>query len=504
MAQIWSESFDYYAVATDIATRYPGAGIIVSGSLTANTAFGSGQAYSHASGQTLVLPIPWGSNETTIYGSIRLQWASTGAVAGSYIYVTFQDGSNNQCTIRWNGDGSIGIYSGGPTGTLLQTYTGMFSLNAWDSWQFKVVINNTAGSVELRKDGATTDTISLTGVNTRAGSSNSYANTFTLGGNSAATAAWRLDDFFLCSGSGAAPNGWLGDIRAMQQVPAGQTQAQFSQGGTTSETLGLAGTSGANNNVGANTIYYQGLYTPTRNGTVSGGFIRVNTAFTGHVMVALYDNTGPGGAPGNLVGASSPVTNPVVGANAYSFASPPTVSAGRSYWIAILADTTFSSQVQNTNIPAGSIPGSYANGFPSSMGSNATFATVNGNYTSVDFINAWSNASLVQDSAEDGDTTYIYASAVGQEDVYTLNSVPTTYTVVGVEYYVMWRKADGGARTAQLSVSANGSADTPEISSASLSNSYTYSTKFLAADPTGAAWTPVTTNGAKIGVSITA
>jgi hypothetical protein len=502
MAFLFCDSFDPYGSTNDMTTRYDVASLGFNPALSSSTPFGTGQCLALTPDiSTAVLQKGWGSNEPTIYFSVRLKmnFISSGG-SSSYFYLSFCDGSTAQATIRWNTDGSISLYSGGPSGTLIANLTGAFALNTWDSWQGKVVINNTTGSIELRKDGATADTYSYTSQNTRGGTSDNYANTFQYGVSGSYNDSILIDDFFLNSASGGAPNSWPGDMRAIQQVPSGQNQAQFS-GSPTSFFVQASSPSFAVN-YGANTARWASIVA-TASGTLASLTLALSASATGHAIMSLYDASGFGGGPGNLLATSSAITNPTSGTNTLPVSGGPSITKGTTYWIGVLSDVTLSIYGANTGVTIDSLAATYPT-FPSTA---AGFTTSTGNQG----LNATGmnitpqNWFLASDAVEDGDNTYVYSSTVGQEDIYTLAAVaPSSYTVVGVEYYACWKKSDAGSRTVQLSVNANGSGDTAEISTSTLGNSYGYSTKFLATDPTGAGWTPGTANGAKIEISVTA
>jgi hypothetical protein len=94
----------------------------------------------------------------------------------------------------------------------------------------KVVINNTTGSITVRKDGATSDTWSATGVNTRGGTASNYANKVGVVSGSGSAVSSYFNDLLFYSGSGAAPNTWIGDVRALQLLPNADTaQRDFSR-----------------------------------------------------------------------------------------------------------------------------------------------------------------------------------------------------------------------------------------------------------------------------------
>jgi hypothetical protein len=111
-----------------------------------------------------------------------------------------------------------------------------------------------------------------------------------------------------------------------------------------------------------------------------------------------------------------------------------------------------------------------------------------------------SGYAMVDEVAMDSDTSYVSASAVGQEIMcgFTPITLPPGSTVVELSMVSATRKTDGGTSTythqvTQGSTTASG-APAPQ------STSYGYNTdSFGANDPTGAAWTAATINSASYG-----
>ena len=348
MAFLFADGFDFYADAGDAQTRWASIqqdGRIV---LATDTAFSAGQSLIWYLGVNKTWLAAWPSHESTIYFSVRLKYVADYHYDGDFLGMQVLDGTAKQVTLRFQIDGSIALCTGSSQGAVFATVPSAFSANAWDSWQVKLVISDTFGSVEIRKNGSATPLFSISNVNTRGESSNPTANTFAIFSPSGNNERFLIDDLFICSGSGGAPNTWPGDMRALQQLPIGAVQSQM--------------------------------------------------AVTG--------------APSN--------------------------------WQAL------------------------------------------------------------GQAHQDGDATYVASSTVGQEDIYSLSAIPATFAVVGVNYLVNWKKTDAGSRTAQLSVSANGSADTALVTNPALSNTYAYSSAYLASDPSGAAWTPASASAALLGVKIAA
>ena len=412
---------------------------------------------------------------------------------------------NAQVTLGWAGDGTIFVLSGsGQTGTIIGTYPSQFVINTWDSYQFKVVINNTNGYVEMRKNGSTNALFTpLSNVNTRAGSTNTSVNGIQIW-NGAAGGNCYIDDLFLCSGLGAAPNTWFGDARGVTQYPANVIKAQFTGVPTTIASSGPPITS-LSSNFPTGTLYIScAAIIVNDTGNVGSLSLNFQSGMTGHVIAAIYDTSGTGGSPGNLLGVSNVFVNPVGGANTFTFSTPIPVTKGLQYFPAFLADATLTltgGAYGGANTSIWALTGNYSNGFPSSaLGMSQTtgfYGALN-----VTFNITPSNADLVSTTVEDGVASYVYSSTVGAEDLYTITPLPVTpVAIIGCMPVVIWEKTDSGARVGGLQCIANGSADTT-VASTIPSLSWTATQGFLPTDPTGAAWTVSTVNSMQIGMKI--
>lgn len=137
----------------------------------------------------------WGANDGTIFVTVAHAYTST--LSGTTIHgvIQLRDGAGAQVSICFVSDGSIVVRSGGTAGTVLATWSGAFlGSRVWNGWTFKIVFHNTNGSVEARKDGATSNSFAVTGVNTRGGTSNAYANTLAIGAVSGTNSNSAFDD----------------------------------------------------------------------------------------------------------------------------------------------------------------------------------------------------------------------------------------------------------------------------------------------------------------------
>src|SRR5215472_909750 len=106
-------------------------------------------------------------------------------------------------------------------------------------------------------------------------------------------------------------------------------------------------------------------------GTVNSISWEMSAAAVGHVKAVIYDASGAGGAPGNLLGTSNEITNPVMGLNTATFASPVTVSG--NIYIGLHADVNLPSYAATTTFTGGTnsytkTGVTYSGGPPSSFG----------------------------------------------------------------------------------------------------------------------------------------
>lgn len=502
-AWLFSDGFDFYSIAADVTERWD-SGSITNLVATASTAFGVGQA---AIPNNAGLTKAWGSNDGTIYANIRHKQVA-GTLAGNYVALSFLDGTNAQVTLRWNEDGSITVHSGGVIGTTLGTYSAAFASSAWDSWQVKIVIHNTTGSVEIRKNGSASPIgAALTGVNTRAGSTNAYANKLTMITSASAGNNHQVDDLFLNSGTGADPATWPGDLRAITNTPNATAQAQFSQS-PSSTTWGQTTASGSSaSGQAANTLAWYKVTAPFT-GTVSQIAMNLAAAITGKLNVALYDDTA--GAPGSLLAQGTEKTNPAAGTQTFALGSSQSVVKGASYWMAFWSNAITSSGFFNggSGLTRMTAALTYSATFPSTgAGAGSLSTAANGPYFGAD-LTSISSASLVGDTTQDGDTSYVFSATVGQEDLYSFPSLAslgvTPAAITGVLPFAICKKSDSGARTIDVRAKS-GVTDTQAATTASPSLSYSFLGGFLPTDPnTSAAWTTGGVDALQVGPKVAA
>jgi hypothetical protein len=503
MAWIVGDGFDYYGATADVARSVWDSAATTFFSLYATiTRFGVGQSI-RGGGLSVLLTKTMSSNESVLFAVFAYYRATVLSGTTPEFYVQFRDGATNQCTVVLESGGNLVLKSGAHTGTVLTTYTGAFVQDVWTHFQVKVVIHNTTGAITVRKNGATTDSFTATGLNTRV-SANNYANVVVLGEGSATNPTNHImDDLFFYSGSGAAPNDWVGDVRAVclpPQVDTAQKDFTPSPAGTaTTATAGPTPTRA----LSADTVYWVGPIVPTRSGTLTKVTANATGAMTGHIQAAIYAADGPAGVPGTLLGASAVVTNPASGNTDLTFAAGPALSSARSYFVAYLTDAawaTFSSG--GGALSWYTQARAYAAGFPSPAGT-ATLATPS-SAVPYAMLTVSGNVVTVSEALANGDTDYVFSATVNHADLYDMDDLQfTPQSIVGVVGKVYIKKSDAGARNGQILFKSGGTQVAgPDTV---LSSTYTYYSLVQMTDPaTGLAWTTPGLAGVQVGQKVTA
>jgi hypothetical protein len=250
MAWIIGDSFDFYSAVGDAAGLWDSS---AGWAIGTKTRFNVGKSINNTNygGTPLVKTI--GSNEATLFAAVAFYRDAALSGNNAEWGLQFLDGSTAQCTVVFESNGNITLRSGGLGGSVLATYANAYTSQTWAHFQIKVMINNTTGSISIRKDGATSDSFVATGLNTRGGTSNNYATKVAVASANTASTSYYFDDLLFYSAPGAAPNDWVGDIRAVQLMPNADTgQKQFTAG-PTAQTFGYAGVTSTKNG-SANTI----------------------------------------------------------------------------------------------------------------------------------------------------------------------------------------------------------------------------------------------------------
>lgn len=163
------------------------------------------------------------ANSTTIWINANINSSQphvNSGTTGLLGFVWLDTTSFIQGGIFLRNGGDFVVTSGAIGGTPLAAASSVLfpSANVWHHVQIKIVVHNTTGSVELRVDGHTSADYLVTGINTRNGNANFFANVIQAIGSSPSNDFY--DDFYVFNDQGVQPNTWQGDVFCIQQVPA--------------------------------------------------------------------------------------------------------------------------------------------------------------------------------------------------------------------------------------------------------------------------------------------
>lgn len=135
--------------------------------------------------------------------------------------------------------------------------------------------------------------------------------------------------------------------------------------------------------------------------------------------------------------------------------------------------------------------------FPNGAG-NSTQFTIGGSSP------AATNWQSVNETTENGDTTYVSSSTAGQIDEYAMTDLASTaYTIYGIQSIVVARKDDAGTRTIAIMTRSGGTDYTG--SSQNIGTNYNQYSEIRETDPaTSAAWNGTNVNALQVGFQLIA
>jgi hypothetical protein len=463
-----------------------------------------------------------GSNESTLF--VAFAYLRAGALSGTSpeVYLQFRDGATAQCSVVFQSNGDIVLKSGIHTGTVLATYAAGFAQDVWTHFQVRIVIHNTTGSITIRKNGSGSDSFAATGLNTRGGTANNYANVVVVGNGTGASTPppdYFIDDLLVYSGSGAAPNDWVGDVRAiMLPISGAGASSQLTPSATTATfgqaTLGFSMVGSAAPN--------EVLFAPSRAGSGEGGIpttltmpvpawgrsgtltkftVSIGAVLTGSLQGAIYAVDPATGKPGDLLAVSSVATNPPIGLLDLPVTAGPVLASDKRYFLALLESASFNLGVfSSTSTQTWTLAQPFASGFPAS----GLAASAVGRAALYMVATVTDSVAAVNEPLGNGDVDYVYSSTVGHEDLYQLTDMPAVpAAIIGVVSKVLIKKSDTGTRNAQVRL-RSGATDVAGADTV-LGSTYTYLARVDTLDPaTGAPWTLAAVNAIQVGQKVSA
>lgn len=153
-------------------------------------------------------------------------------------FLSFWDGGQEQLGISMIFGGQLAVYR---QSTLLGTFTtNSLQLNVPQYLTFKVKIDGSTGTVDIQ-DGLGVSWLSLSGQNTRGGTTNNYMTSVAVGfdnpldfaDSGAFVAAFTIQDLIMFDTTGTAQNNFMGDRVIAMRLPGGNgTQDDFTRGGS--------------------------------------------------------------------------------------------------------------------------------------------------------------------------------------------------------------------------------------------------------------------------------
>jgi hypothetical protein len=505
MAWIVGDGFDCYGVVGDLARSGVWDAISVTPpalGTAANTRFNMGKSLG---GFTSSLGDYFSKNfgnENVVYLNFAIYLDVNLTGTNRYWYMTLRDGGTAQCSILIDSSGVMTLRLGLSTGTVLATYPDAVRRAIWEHFQIKVTVG-TAGAVAVRRNGQTTDTFAASGFSTKA-TANDYANSVLCGWGTGIAGACYIDDVLVFSGSGAAPNTWVGDSRCVV-LPAVRTPTPTFTAFPDALANWGATTVSSFINFAANTVYLTAGQKPAQSGVITKVTINPNANASGHFKAALYTADWTNSQPGPLVAVSTnELTSLVAGVTQdFLFPAGTWVSSTRMYWVGLLADVAWVSKGGSDGpddywTHQAAVP--YASGFPANVSAVMTTTTL----PPYAAISMTENAVCVGEEYGNGDTDYVFSSTVAATEMYdTADLHLTPLAIIGAVARVFVKKNDAGARSGRV-VAKSGATEVVGTDTA-LPTTYTYLAVNMPTDPaTGTAWTLAGINGVQVGSRVTA
>lgn len=217
MATRWVDGFEDTAAA-DFAVDY-----IVAGSVSLVEGRRAG-TFAVSLGSASAISKQIGGSSSTIFLSdaIRLTALPTSFTASRPLF-KFSEGATTHCSAYITTSGAISVYRGEGV-TLLGTSVSTVTPLSWTWLQTKVVVHDTAGSIEIR-DSSGIVLLSLSNIDTRNGGTAGVCDTITLG---TANTTTQHDDLHVWDATGTICNTFTNDTRIDHRPVTGPgTFAQF-------------------------------------------------------------------------------------------------------------------------------------------------------------------------------------------------------------------------------------------------------------------------------------
>lgn len=504
----FADSFDLYSAPGDFITYWDG---------TSNTAYvntfapgrfpqGWGIQFLNGTGNALIKTSNQNDTVHHIVCAIYYTQALGSGTVGGLGFALY-DGTTIQCWVGFCNNGDIVLTSAASGGgTVLARYTGAVTLSTtWFAFEFEIIINNTTGAFRVRKNGNPTNDFQATNLDTQQ-SANAYANKLIVQPVTGAGGYYTLDDLIWRSDPSIVP--FIGDVRSYTRRPANDAQAQWSRPATFAQPAYVGPQSPGT--FGANIARYNQMLSV--GGSIGSVILPLQSTYTGGNVKCCFFNDN-NGKPGTILqAADAPLAAPTIGNNTFTFTPPVVIPAGTTYWLAICVDSASASGIWQMafGFSSAQYQGAYqTNGaptyaaFPVANPAGGQVAQANGDLRPV--ITLAANANAVADWSQDGTSSYVYSTVVGQTDMYGITPLTVTpQNIIACVTRAFAQKSDAGTRNISLNIKS-GPTNSAGASIALFAGTWSWTSRIDLTDPnTGAAWTATAVNNIQIGAAVTA
>lgn len=220
MSLLFFDGFDGYVSADDPENYGGWSTASVISSISTSVRSGSGKSALLSSTTNKLLYILDDQSSKTIVVGFAFKLI-VGSGSGSILAIqntASSSGTVSQLTLYLNGSNLIEIRRGDTTGTLLATGTTTLVDDVWYYLEFKTLINNTTGTVELKLN-EVVEIAEVTGIDTQNEADDSTL-AILIGYNLAVSQPKiYVDDFYTLNSDGTRLNDYLGDVRCEILTP---------------------------------------------------------------------------------------------------------------------------------------------------------------------------------------------------------------------------------------------------------------------------------------------
>lgn len=429
------------------------------------------------------------TNAPRLVGGVRFNSNNLG---GSPSF-TLSDNNNNQCSVSFNVAGTISVHSGSGGGTVLATSTATFAANSTHYLEWDITIG-TAANYQIWMDGASI--ISGNG-NTRAGSSNNYANQFGLNGSASNLVTY--DDVYVFDTTGTTCNAVLLNNPIVETAfPNSDSQKQWTNSATV---IGPMNNLGSSSNPNNNNMYLR-LFTAPVNMTMNSITVvpAASNGATG-LRPVVYASLATGAA----LLATGPATVGVVNGVPITLplTAPLALTGGSSYAIGFMIDSNPTTiYLADNNNRCTYYGATFTSGAPSTLpGAAGAWGTywfwANCTGSAADYVSINNNPADPY-----GGYSYLSSTTVGQEELLGFTNLLTTPASVScVAYKARVGKSDAGIHAVEVRCKS-GATDTAGATAGGIIPATTFSwiSNYQPTDPsTSVAWIGSGVNAAVAG-----